>query len=32
MEIEFQMDVYRGEGESANQTAEKIRKHAAAYY
>jgi hypothetical protein len=26
------MDVYRGESEPATQTAEKIRKHAAAYY
>lgn len=32
MEIEFMMDVYRGELESALRIAEKIKKHASAYY
>jgi hypothetical protein len=32
MEVEFMMEVYRGELEPALRTAEKIRKHASAYY
>lgn len=32
MEVEFAMEVYRGELESALQTADKIRKHAQAYH
>ncbi len=32
MEIEFMMEVYRGEIEAALRSAEKIRKHASAYY
>jgi hypothetical protein len=32
MEIEFYMEVYRGEIDSALRSADKIRKHAAAYY
>jgi hypothetical protein len=31
MEIEFMMEVYRGELENAQRSAEKIRKHASAY-
>jgi hypothetical protein len=32
MEIEFMMEVYRGEFDSAIRSAEKIRKHAGAYF
>ena len=32
MEVEFMMEVYRGEIESALRSAEKIRKHASAYF
>lgn len=31
MEIEFLMEIYKGEVEAAMKTAEKIRKHATAY-
>ena len=32
MEVEFMMEVYRGELDNAVASAEKIRKHAQAYY
>lgn len=32
MEVEFLMEIYRGEIEQAVKTAERIRKHASAYY
>lgn len=32
MEVEFMMEVYRGEIESALKSAEKIKKHASAYH